>query len=177
MLPPFVWNLMFKRSVLLLTLITFCYGRTFEKCNIAEKLSTNGFTDTEIRVTLCYAQLSDYDNWFVVTLPNGTFYGLFGIYEPWCASDSENISKSICNDLCRNMMDDHLRNDINCLRKMYDGDGRWSREFKQFYLENTLSDLKECEKNIVDDCIAARKHIPFSMKNGVTNKDASETAC
>lgn len=173
MLPPFVWNLTLKISLLLLVIITLCHGRTFEKCKLAAKLSTNGFTDIEIRTTLCYAQLSEYDNWFMVTMQNGTFYGLFGIYEPWCASNSQNTSESLCNERCRNMMDDHLRNDINCLRKMYDGNGQeWSQEFKQFYLENSLSDLKECEKNIMDDCnITAKKQIPYFQKNGKANQD------
>lgn len=163
-------------------MITFCNGRIFEKCKLAEKLLKNGFSDTEIRTTLCYAQLSDYDNWFMVTMQNETFYGLFGIHEPWCGSNSQNVSDSVCNYHCRDMMDDHLINDMNCLRKIYDGNGRWSQEFKQFYLENNLRDLKNCEETIMDGCsipyATAKKVLPgVQQKNGVTKEDVTQTIC
>lgn len=146
----------YLRYILLLaTITTVCYGRSFEKCKLARKLSTNGFSDTEIRTTLCYGRLSEYNNRVAVTIHNETFYGLFAIHEPWCASSGQDSPDSECNDYCSYMMDDHLRNDIKCLRKIYDGQGRWSAEFKQFYETNNLIDLKECEKTIVDDCSMA----------------------
>lgn len=141
------------RYSLLLALITVCCGRNFEKCKLARKLAANRFSDSEIRTTLCYGRLSEYNNRFMVTMQNESFYGLFAIHEPWCTSsieDSPAVSK--CNDYCKYMMDDHLINDINCLRKIYDGKGRWTNEFKLFYESNNLSNLKDCEKTIVDDC-------------------------
>lgn len=153
MQPQCLCNFLLIFSLLLaINFITFGYARIFEKCRLAEKLLANGFSVTEIRTTLCYSDLSGYDNWFMVTVENGTFYGLFGIQEPWCASNIQIISDSACNELCRTMMDDHLSNDMICLRKMYDGNGRWSQEFKQFYLENNLKDMVLCEQTIMDGC-------------------------
>lgn len=154
MLPRFECSFLLRFSMLLggLGVITFCYGRTFEKCKLARKLSTNGFTNPEIRTTLCYASLSDYNNQFLVIMDNETFYGLFAIHEPWCASNRHDSPESECNVFCNHFMDDHLRNDINCLRQIFDANGRWSTKFKQFYELNNLIDLKECEKTIVDDC-------------------------
>lgn len=148
MLPHFVCSCL---SILLAT-ITVCNARNFEKCKLATKLAINGFSDTEIRTTLCYGRLSEYHNRLMVAMPNATFYGLFAIHEPWCASSTKDSPASVCNEYCRFMLDDHLRNDIKCLRKIYDGHGRWSTDFKQFYESNNLLNLKECEKTIVDDC-------------------------
>ncbi len=150
MLPQFVWSFSFRYSLLLLA--SLCYGRTFERCKLARKLTTNGFSKSEIRTTLCYGRLSEFNNQFLVVMQNETFYGLFAIHEPWCASSRYDTPESECNMYCRHMLDDHLRNDINCLRKIFDSNGRWSPEFKQFYESNSLSDLKECEKTILDDC-------------------------
>lgn len=156
MLPHFVCSFLLKYS-LLLGVITFCYARNFEKCKLARKLSANGFSNAEIRTTLCYASLSDYNNQFLVIMHNVAFYGLFAIHEPWCASSRHDSPESECNVYCKNMMDDHLRNDMNCIRKIFDANGRWSTEFKQFYELNSLIDLRECEKTIVDDCSISNK--------------------
>ncbi|KAG4071596.1 hypothetical protein HA402_011750 [Bradysia odoriphaga] len=118
----------------------------------AQKLSGNGFLETEIRTTICYGSLSEYNNQFLVTMRNETYYGLFAIHEPWCASTGLDSSESVCNVYCNYMLDDHLRNDINCLRKIFDANGRWSAEFKDFYESNSLIDLKKCEQTILDDC-------------------------
>lgn len=141
------------RIGLLSAMITFCYGSNFEKCKLARKLSSNGYRHSEIRTTLCYASLSEYNNQFLVIMHNETFYGLFAIHEPWCAPGTQATSAmSKCNAYCKSMLDDHLRNDINCLRKMFDGDGRWSAEFKQFYETNSLLNLVECEETILNEC-------------------------
>lgn len=140
------------RFGLLLATFAFCHGRTFERCKLARKLYMNGFSEIEIRTTLCYGRLSEFNNQLVVTIQNETFYGLFAIHEPWCAPISQDSTESICNNHCRFMIDDHLRNDINCLRKIYDGNQRWSTKFKQFYESNKLIDLIECERTILDDC-------------------------
>lgn len=155
MLPRFV-NSLLRNIFLLATTVTVCCGRNFEKCKLAQKLAANGFAESEIRTTLCYGRLSDYNHRFVVNMHNATFYGLFAVHEPWCSTSlQDSPAVSLCNDDCNHMLDDHLRNDMNCLRKMYDsegGKGRWSDEFKQFYESNSLINLKDCEKDIVDDC-------------------------
>lgn len=144
------------RYSFLLSIITFCHGRNFEKCELAQKLSSNGFLKTEIRTTVCYSSLGEYNNQFLVTMRNATYYGLFAIHEPWCASSWEDLSDSVCSVYCKHMLDDHLRNDIDCLRKILDANGRWSAEFKDFYETNSLIDLKECEQTVLDDCNLSR---------------------
>lgn len=140
------------RHCLLLAMIVICYGRNFEKCKLARKLSSSGFRNSEIRSTLCYGSLSDYNNQFLVIMNNETFYGLLAIHEPWCAPSSHESPVSTCNVYCKYMLDDNLRNDINCLRKIVHGNGRWSTEFKQFYDTNSLINMSECEKTVLDDC-------------------------
>lgn len=152
MLPHSVRGSLLRYSLLLSIIIAVCHGRHFEKCKLAQKLSSNGFLAAEIRTTMCYGSLGEYNNQFLVTMRNATYYGLFAIHEPWCASGKLDISESLCNVYCNDMLDDHLRSDINCLRKIFDANGRWSAEYKDFYESNSLIDMKECELTILDDC-------------------------
>ncbi|XP_059621308.1 lysozyme c-1-like [Phlebotomus argentipes] len=95
-------------------------GRKFTKCELLPILLDEGFPLEEISDWLCVIQTESSYNSSAIGGPNtnGSFdYGLFQINENyWC--DDGGLSND-CNIDCKDLLDDNLSDDLQCVKKIY----------------------------------------------------------
>ncbi|XP_063281598.1 lysozyme C, milk isozyme-like [Pelobates fuscus] len=103
-----------------LLLASAAESMTLDKCTLAEELrngSIVGYKQYTVEDYLCMAlYTSDLDT-SLHSSPSE--YGIFQINSYWWCNDGRTVArKNLCGVLCRDFLDDNVKDDIKCLRRI-----------------------------------------------------------
>ncbi|XP_055621736.1 lysozyme c-1-like isoform X2 [Toxorhynchites rutilus septentrionalis] len=120
-------------------------AKVFSKCDLAKELGKNGISRTFYGHWICLANAESGMNTTKINkLPNLTSsYGIFQINsKEWCR---EGRKGGKCNMKCEDFLDDDLKNDIDCVKKIqmqygFNGWSVWQKKCKG----KELPDISKC---------------------------------
>lgn len=102
-------------------LINFSYSKKFDRYDVAKALFDGGLSN--ITTFVCMAnKLSGLDSSLLYTTKEGARgFGIFQFFHPYWCEINENGGG--CNIECNKFLDDDLKDDIECVRKVLDTQG------------------------------------------------------
>ncbi|CAO1321986.1 unnamed protein product [Diamesa tonsa] len=145
-------NTVFIISLVLFSVLTV-NAKVFLRCELAKTFSENGVPRTFISNWVCLSEAESNSNTSKVErYPNlSSSFGIFQINSKlWCR---EGRKGGLCNKRCEDFLDDAIRDDIECAKKIYEKEGfknwkRWEVNVVVILCMTLLSDakiFKRCE--------------------------------
>ncbi|XP_067321669.1 lysozyme C-like isoform X1 [Anolis sagrei] len=109
--------------VLFVLLLIGNAARKFELCELYYKLRAlgmDGFRGIEVKKLVCLSQFPAEGNTrhYAVDHRNIPYYGIFQLSgHEWC-DNGRHTTQNKCNTSCNNFLDDNIRDDVQCLKKV-----------------------------------------------------------
>merc|ERR1712029_22160 len=111
-----------------------CYSKHFERCELARELLQLGLPGDQLNDWLCLVEgESQYNSRAIGSMnPDNSFdHGLFQISEKWWCHGKYGPKPLGCRIPCSALLDDDIRDDVKCVKKIYD---EWQRTHDNGFL-------------------------------------------